>query len=165
VKHLVLDTWPLVTILAGTFAHRATSAAAGRLTRLCASGEIAFDVQHVEALRRFLEIPVCVSTTGCVVAECFHHLRRAAGDDFGDLVRWAATFVSVEIRDPTWVETLAHPVAVPFGATDASVVAVTQSLPGAVLLLQDGRLHAWCLRQGVRVRTCFDVAGFRLTDT
>ena len=129
------------------------------LRDLCFSQGVEFEPRQVESLLRYVTSARAVWTTGPVVAEVFHHLERAAGQDFPSLL------VNIRARLPAptlfcqeWSACLASPEADKFGATDASVLHAVRRIPQARLVIQDHRLHGWCRRKGLPVVTCFELA-------
>jgi hypothetical protein len=157
---IVVDAWPLTTIIAGNFAGSRPGNTADALRSLCRAGEVEFTPFQVEVLTRFITTPRGGwATTAHVATEAFHQLERCVGTSrFGEVVDW----VRERLPPPNlvrvgWGEALDHPTAPIFGPADASIVRAavkTRSL----LLVQDGRLIAWCRRNNVSVRSCLDVA-------
>jgi hypothetical protein len=165
--HLVLDTWPLVTIIAGLFSELASTGTARRLQKLCVTSGIDFSGERVRSLVRYLSMWTVISTTGCVMAEAFYLLREAAADDFGNLLCWTAErFPEPRLVPLAWSSLVASPVAAKLGVTDASVLAAVSvaSLEDekAMLLHQDGRLHTWCVRHDIPATTCLEVVSWKV---
>lgn len=160
-KAVVVDSWPLVTAVAGAFAQTQPPRAAERFRKLCvAQGNISFGNGETQALLRYMG-EVTLWTTGCVIAEAFHHLREAAGDRFEMLVAWVRErFPPPNVFSLVWSDILDSPATNRFGATDGSVVAATDRIKEATLLLQDHALHGWCLARGIPVQTCLEVIGW-----
>lgn len=156
---LVLDTWPLTTTIAGLYSEKTKSPGIRESLRdLCVAGAYRFETTHVEALYRALSTAAELVTTGPVLTETFHHLERASRDEFGDVLTWTASrFEKLRIVEVDWPRILTHSAAAPFGLADASVLALTERLRDSVLLLQDGRLHDFCIRRQIRAKSCLDL--------
>lgn len=158
---VVLDAWPLATLIAGSYVfvnalERTTTGE--RLLALCRAGAVDFRRAEVEGLTRFVSGARHLVTTGCVVAEVFHHLERATDSVTAPvLMRWAADRLpGVVVVDASWEALLTHPASLEFGVADGSAVLATQAT-GATLILQDARLHGWCVRHRVSARTCVEL--------
>ena len=158
--NLVLDAWPLTTLLAGTFAAVVPGRAAAELRALCKTrGGVQFEERHVEALRRYLETATGVWTTGPVLGEAFHHLERATGEQFeAFLTQLHERFPGPALFVQTWEHCVDPAIAGRFGVGDASVVDAARRLPAGRLMVEDWRLHGWCVRNGVPVVTCMSIA-------
>lgn len=159
----MLDAWPLTTLIAGLFSKEVTTSrgARERLLELCRAGGIRLELSQIEKLYRALSTAAELVTTGLVLAETFHHLERASRGDFGAVLAWATSrFEKLRVVEVAWPGILAHDASARFGLTDASVIALTQRLPGSALLLQDGRLHDYCVRQRIRAKSCLEIVGF-----
>ena len=157
---IVVDAWPLTTIIAGNFAGSRPGSVADELRSLCRAGEVQLTPFHVEVLTRFVtSARGGWATTAHVATEAFHQIERCVGPGrFGEVIDW----VRERLPPPNlvrvgWKEVLDHPVSPIFGPADASVVrAATKTR--SILLVQDGRLFAWCKRNDVSVRSCLGVA-------
>lgn len=159
----MLDAWPLTTLVAGLCSKEVTTSrnAGERLLALCGAGGVRFELAQIETLYRALTTASQLVTTGPVLAETFHHLERASRDDFGALLAWTASrFRQLRVIELDWPQILTHEAATLFGLADASVVALTQRLPGAALLLQDGKLHDFCTRRRIRATSCLELVGW-----
>jgi len=164
-RALVLDAWPLTALVAGLFSNEPTTSRGTRerLIELCRAGAVRLDPSHIETLFRAISTAAELLTTGPVLAETFHHLERASRDDFGAVLDWTRSrFEKLRVVEVEWPDILAHTAAARFGLTDASVIALTQRLPGSALLLQDGKLHDFCVRHRVRAMSCLEIVGWRI---
>lgn len=161
---IVVDAWPLTTIIAGNMAASRGGNLAGALWGLCRAGEVTITPFQVEVITRFVfNARGGWATTPHVCAESFRILEACVGSKrLGEVIDW----VRERMPEPKlvrvgWREVMDDPATRVFGPADASVLrAATKTR--STLLLQDGRLFAWCLNNGVNVRTCFDVAQVRL---
>lgn len=57
-----------------------------------------------------------------------------------------------------WNDLLHHEITPRLGVADASIILAASELKNSVVLLQDGPLHGWCLKNRLEVRTCVQVA-------
>lgn len=156
---VVLDAWPLTTILAGSYADAHRHGPGSPFRALCRAQTRNFGGPEVSSLTRFIAVASELWTTAFAAAEAFHHLEKAAGKaEQAEVLEWVKLrFPPPRLFSCLWNEVVCHPLAPRFGICDASVVLAAERLPGAVLLVQDGPLQAWCLRNGVSVRTCVQV--------
>jgi hypothetical protein len=159
VSRLVVDTWPMVALAAGSVALVHRGQRCEPLWRLCNTRGIQLGVEHVQRLINRITVARELWTTHAVLAEAWHRFEAdLSGPWLGEVHAWLRERLpEPHMGAPPWSRMLAGPTFSRFGVADTSVMELTRSMPGATLLLQDTALQGWCLEHGIRVQSCLDV--------